>query len=209
MSEAIEHIGVVGAGTMGHGIAQVAAQSGYRVTLVDVSQSALEKGLAKIEKGFERLLGKGEISEDDRDAARERLSSGGELKDLADCQLVVEAAVEKLEVKREIFGELDRVCAPSALLASNTSSISITKLAATTGRPEPRAARPFSARLPICDTLRIVTGRGGPAPAPPPPDGRADDGGPPRRHRPPRRSSRRPPVEAPRGPAGRPPWSSG
>jgi len=158
VSEAIEHIGVVGAGTMGHGIAQVAAQSGYRVTLVDVSQSALEKGLAKIEKGFERLLGKGKISEEERDTARERLSSGGELEDLADCQLVVEAAVEKLEVKREIFGELDRICAPSALLASNTSSISITKLAATTSRPEQVIGMHFMNPVPVMKLVEVIRG---------------------------------------------------
>ena len=158
MSEQIQHIGVVGAGTMGHGIAQVAAQSGYRVTLADVSQSALEKGLAKIEKGFERLLGKGKISGEDRDAARGRLSGSGDLKDLRDCALVVEAAVEKLEIKREIFGELDGLCPPETILASNTSSISITRLAASTERPEKVIGMHFMNPVPVMKLVEVIRG---------------------------------------------------
>ena len=158
MSEEIQHIGVVGAGTMGHGIAQVAAQSGYRVTLVDVAESALERGLAKIEKGLERLLGKGRISEQDRDAARGRLSGSGSLSDLTDCELVVEAASEKLEIKQKIFAELDRLCPPETLLASNTSSISITKLAAATQRPDKVIGMHFMNPVPVMKLVEIIRG---------------------------------------------------
>jgi len=158
VSEEIQHIGVVGAGTMGHGIAQVAAQSGYRVTLVDVAESALERGLAKIEKGLERLLGKGRISEQDRDAARGRLSGSGSLSDLTDCELVVEAASEKLEIKQKIFAELDRLCPPETLLASNTSSISITKLAAATQRPDKVIGMHFMNPVPVMKLVEIIRG---------------------------------------------------
>jgi 3-hydroxybutyryl-CoA dehydrogenase len=158
VSEEIQHIGVVGAGTMGHGIAQVAAQSGYRVTLVDVAKSALEKGLAKVEKGFERLLGKGRITEEERDAARGRLAGSGDLKDLRDCPLVVEAAVEKLEVKHRIFDELDGLCPPETILASNTSSISITRLAAATGRPEKVIGMHFMNPVPVMKLVEVIRG---------------------------------------------------
>jgi 3-hydroxybutyryl-CoA dehydrogenase len=154
----IEHIGVVGAGTMGHGIAQVAAQAGYRVTLVDVSAPALERGVAHVEKSLAKLADKGRISTEEKDAARSRLATAGELAALAEADLVVEAVVERLEVKREVFAELDRRCRPETILSSNTSSISITKLAATTGRADRVIGMHFMNPVPLMQLVEVIRG---------------------------------------------------
>src|SRR5918999_2067071 len=116
--ESIQTIGVVGAGTMGHGIAQVAAQSGYEVVLVDAVPEALARGREQIGKGLERLVSKGKLAAEDRDRALSRLSTGDDLSALARADLVVEAVVEKLEVKEKVLAELDRICPPPAILAS-------------------------------------------------------------------------------------------
>jgi len=154
----IETIGVVGAGTMGHGIAQVAAQNGYRVVLVDVAPAALERGVAAIDKSLAKLAAKERISAADATAARDRIATAGELAALADCGLVVEAAVERLAVKQSIFAELDQVCPPAAILATNTSSISITKLAAATGRPEKVIGMHFMNPVPLMKLVEVIRG---------------------------------------------------
>ncbi|HMB55358.1 MAG TPA: 3-hydroxybutyryl-CoA dehydrogenase [Thermoanaerobaculia bacterium] len=154
----IQHVGVVGAGTMGHGIAQVAASSGYRVTLVDVSAAALEKGLGAISKSLGKLADKGRISAEDKAAAEERLGSSSDLSALADADLVVEAVVERLEVKRDVFAELDRLCPAETILSSNTSSISITKLAATTGRPDRVIGMHFMNPVPLMKLVEVIRG---------------------------------------------------
>jgi 3-hydroxybutyryl-CoA dehydrogenase len=154
----IRTIGVVGAGTMGHGIAQVAAASGYATILVDIAPAALEKGLAAIGKSFEKLVAKEKMTAADRDAALGRLSSAGELAALADCDLVVEAVVERLDVKQKVLAELDRVCKPEAILATNTSSISITKLAAGTGRPERVIGMHFMNPVPLMKLIEVIRG---------------------------------------------------
>jgi 3-hydroxybutyryl-CoA dehydrogenase len=156
--ESIRRIGVVGAGTMGHGIAQVAAQSGYEVVLVDAAPEALERGRAQIAKGFERLVGKGRLSAEDRDQALSRLSAGGELAALETADLVVEAVVERLEVKQEVLAELDRICAPAAILATNTSSISITRLAGATQRPEKVIGMHFMNPVPVMQLVEVIRG---------------------------------------------------
>jgi 3-hydroxybutyryl-CoA dehydrogenase len=132
----IKTIGVVGAGTMGHGISQVAATSGFDVRLVDVVPAALESGLGKMGKSLDRLVAKERLTAADREAALARVEGSTELAALADMDLVVEAVVEKLEIKQQVLSELDRICAPQCILATNTSSISITRLAAATSRPE-------------------------------------------------------------------------
>ncbi len=157
MSE-IHSIGVVGAGTMGHGIAQVAIQSGYRTRLVDIDDAALDRGRAGIEKGLGRLLAKDRISAEDRDAALGRLTLSGQLADLADCDLVVEAVVEKLEVKNAVLGELDSVCQATTILATNTSSISITQMAAQTGRPEKVIGMHFMNPVPLMKLVEVIRG---------------------------------------------------
>lgn len=154
----IRKIGVIGAGTMGHGIAQVAAQSGFDVVLVDVVADALARGRAQIESGLGRAVAKGRMTEDDRQTALSRLATAGDLSALADADLVVEAVVERFEVKRQVFSELDLVCPAHAILATNTSSISITKLAATTKRPAQVIGMHFMNPVPVMKLVEIIRG---------------------------------------------------
>jgi len=156
--ESIETIGVVGAGTMGHGIAQVSAQSGYEVMLVDALPEALARGRTQIAKGFERLLGKGKLTAEQRDEALGRLTTAGELAALERADLVVEAVVERYDVKRQVLAELDRVCPPHTLLASNTSSISITRLAAATSRPDKVIGMHFMNPVPVMQLVEVIRG---------------------------------------------------
>jgi 3-hydroxybutyryl-CoA dehydrogenase len=156
--EPIRTIGVVGAGTMGHGIAQVAAQSGYGVVLVDAVPEALARGRNQIGKGLERLVAKGKLGTEDRDRALARLSTAGDLAAVASADLVVEAVVEKLEVKEQVLAELDRLCPPRSILASNTSSISITRLAAATGRPEQVIGMHFMNPVPVMQLVELIRG---------------------------------------------------
>jgi 3-hydroxybutyryl-CoA dehydrogenase len=154
---AIEHIFVVGAGTMGNGIAQVAATSGYQVTLMDVVPEQLERARTTIARSVDKLLSKGAISEGQRQAALEikMLSS---LEGLQDAGLVVEAASENPELKFKIFRQLDELAAPGAILASNTSSISITKIAAVTRRPEQVIGMHFMNPVPLMRLVEVIRG---------------------------------------------------
>ncbi len=156
--ESIQTVGVIGAGTMGHGIAQVAAQSGFDVLLVDVATDALQRGMTQIGKGYERLVGKGKMAVEDRDAALARIAPRGELAALDRADLVIEAVVERLEVKQSVLKELDRICKPEAILSSNTSSISITKLAAVTSRPERVIGMHFMNPVPVMTLVEIIRG---------------------------------------------------
>jgi 3-hydroxybutyryl-CoA dehydrogenase len=158
ITESIRTIGVVGAGTMGHGIAQVAAQSGYEVVLVDAAPAALERGRTQIGKGLERLVAKEKLSAEDRDQALGRLTTAGDLAALAQADLVVEAVVEREDVKRNVLAELDRLCAPAAILATNTSSISITKLAGATSRPEKVIGMHFMNPVPVMQLVEVIRG---------------------------------------------------
>jgi 3-hydroxybutyryl-CoA dehydrogenase len=157
-SNVIRTIGVVGAGTMGHGIAQVSAQSGYDVILVDAVPEALERGRTQIGKGYERLVSKGKLAAEDRDQALGRLKTAGDLAALATADLVVEAVVERLEVKTKVLSELDRVCAAHTILATNTSSISITKLAGATARPEKVIGMHFMNPVPVMQLIEVIRG---------------------------------------------------
>jgi 3-hydroxybutyryl-CoA dehydrogenase len=154
----IRTIGVVGAGTMGHGIAQVAAQRGYDVVLVDAAPAALERGRTQIGKGLERLVAKEKLTAEERDRALERLSTGADLAAFAHADLVVEAVVERLEVKQKLLSELDHVCPPATILATNTSSISITKLAGATGRPEKVIGMHFMNPVPVMQLIEVIRG---------------------------------------------------
>ncbi|MGH9380836.1 MAG: 3-hydroxybutyryl-CoA dehydrogenase [Thermoanaerobaculia bacterium] len=154
----IRKVGVVGAGTMGHGIAQVAAQAGFEVCLVDVDGGALERGLERIRGGYERLVAKEKLSEEEREAALGRLSGSTEVEALSGADLVVEAVVERLEVKRQVLAELDRVCAAEAILASNTSSISLTRLAAATARPDRVIGMHFMNPVPVMRLVEVIRG---------------------------------------------------
>ena len=152
-------VGVLGAGTMGNGIAQVFAQNGHSVVLRDLDQSILERALGNIGKSLAKLHEKGKLSAEDRDATLGRLETATSLEALAGCGLLVEAIVENLQVKLETFRELDRLTAPSAILASNTSSISITKLAAATRRPDKVIGMHFMNPVPLMQLVEVIRGQ--------------------------------------------------
>ncbi|MFC7226483.1 3-hydroxyacyl-CoA dehydrogenase NAD-binding domain-containing protein [Salinirubellus salinus] len=154
----IETVGVVGAGTMGNGIAQVAAQQGYEVVMRDIEQSFVDRGMDAIDDSLAQFVRKDELSEDDADAVRARISGTTDLEDLAAADLVVEAAVEEMDVKRDIFADLDEVCESDVVLATNTSTLSITTIAAATERPELVVGLHFMNPVPIMKGVEIVVG---------------------------------------------------
>jgi 3-hydroxybutyryl-CoA dehydrogenase len=155
---AIERVGVIGAGTMGNGIAHVFARSGFNVVLCDVEQRFLDRGLATISKNLDREVAKSKIIPDDKTATLSRISSVLDRAKLADCDLVVEAATEKFEIKSEIFRDLDRIAKPDVILASNTSSISITKIAALTKRPDKVIGMHFFNPVPVMKLVEVIRG---------------------------------------------------
>ena len=153
----IRKLFVVGAGTMGNGIAQVAATTGYQVTLMDVVPTQLERARAGIGKSVEKLFGKGVLSETQRDAALHITYSGG-MESLGEADLVIEAATENPELKLKIFRDIDAAARPEAILASNTSSISITKIAAATKRPEQVIGMHFMNPVPLMKLVEVIRG---------------------------------------------------
>jgi len=154
----ISKIGVIGAGTMGNGIAHVFARSGYEVVLCEVEQRFLDRGLATISKNLEREVAKNKLTDQDKTAALTRIHPVLDRNLLASCHLVVEAATEKFEIKTEIFRDLDRICAPEIILATNTSSISITKLAAATTRPQNVIGMHFFNPVPVMKLVEVIRG---------------------------------------------------
>lgn len=158
MVKEIYRIGVVGAGQMGNGIAQVAAQFGFSVVMTDVSQASLDKGMATISGSCDRMIKKGSMNEDQKQALLGRIKTATALKDLSDCDLVVEAATENIDLKLKIFKELDQVVKQDAILASNTSSISITKIAAATNRPTQVAGMHFMNPVPLMKLVEGIRG---------------------------------------------------
>ncbi|HEY6183768.1 MAG TPA: 3-hydroxybutyryl-CoA dehydrogenase [Terriglobales bacterium] len=154
----IQRVGVVGAGTMGNGIAHVFARSGFEVTLCDVEQRFLDRGLDTINKNLEREASKGKITAEDKAASLKRITPVVDRSKLAACDFVIEAATEKLEIKTEIFRDLDKVCRPDVVLSSNTSSISITKLAALTERPDKVIGMHFFNPVPVMKLVEIIRG---------------------------------------------------
>jgi 3-hydroxybutyryl-CoA dehydrogenase len=154
----IKRIGVVGAGTMGNGIAHVSARSGFSVVLCDVQQSFLDRGLETISKNLDREAAKNRITPDEKAATLKRISLTIDRAKLADCDFVVEAATEKIEIKKEIFAELDRICRTEVILASNTSSISITKLGALTKRPDKVIGMHFFNPVPVMKLVEVIRG---------------------------------------------------
>ncbi|MGB0007113.1 MAG: 3-hydroxybutyryl-CoA dehydrogenase [Candidatus Sulfotelmatobacter sp.] len=151
-------IGVVGAGTMGNGIAHVFARNGYPVVLCDVEQRFLDRGMATITKNLDREVAKNKITASDRDAALGRIEGVADRARLADCDFIVEAATEKFEIKTEIFRDLDRLARADVILASNTSSISITKLAALTKRPDKVIGMHFFNPVPVMKLVEVIRG---------------------------------------------------
>lgn len=154
----MERVGIVGAGTMGRGIAYVAITHGAQVTLYDVAAGALEAARAQIEAGLREAAAKGRLAEAEVENALARLRLTAAMEDLADADVIIEAAPEDLALKQEIFRQLDRLCQPAALLASNTSSLSITALGAATRRPERVAGMHFFNPAPVMRLVEIVRG---------------------------------------------------
>ncbi len=154
----IEHILVVGAGQMGAGIAQVALQAGFQVTLSDVSEAALAKGKAGIEKGLSKLVEKGKLDGAAKDAALKKLSTATAILDVKNVDAGIEAVTENEELKKKIFKDLDQVVRPGGLLASNTSSIPITRIGSSTKRPEAVIGMHFMNPVPIMTLVEIIRG---------------------------------------------------
>ena len=155
----MKKIAVIGAGTMGNGIAHVFAQFGYTVTLIDVSQAALDKALLTITKNLDRQVAKEAISASDKTSTLSNISLETQMENgLQGVDLVVEAATENIDLKLKIFAELDRICAPEVILASNTSSISITKIASVTNRPDKVIGMHFMNPVPVMKLVEIIRG---------------------------------------------------
>ncbi|MBP7569631.1 MAG: 3-hydroxybutyryl-CoA dehydrogenase [Acidobacteria bacterium] len=155
---AIERVGILGCGLMGSGIAQVCAQAGYATIVREVDEAALDRGLARIRSFLDEGVAKGKVAADARDQAWARLSGTTRVEELAGCDLVVEAVVEDLEAKRQAYAALQPVLGPPALLASNTSSLSITELAAASGRPGRFAGLHFFNPVPLMKLVEVVRG---------------------------------------------------
>ncbi len=151
-------IGVVGAGTMGAGIAQVSAQAGFDTLLYDVSQEFIDKGLTRIRGFVERTRQRGKISEQEEKEILARLGSSLKLEDFGECSLVIEAAPEKLDLKRQIFKELDALCGPQTLLATNTSSLSVTAVAGAAHHPERVLGMHFFNPPPLMALIEVIQG---------------------------------------------------
>jgi 3-hydroxybutyryl-CoA dehydrogenase len=154
----IQTVGVIGAGTMGNGIAHVFARVGFEVVLCDVKQEFLDRGLATIGKNLDRELAKNKITEEEKSKTLEKIAPSIDRSRLSPCDSVVEAASEKLELKAELFRDLDKLCRPDVILASNTSSISITKLAAVTNRPQNVIGMHFFNPVPVMKLVEVVRG---------------------------------------------------
>ena len=151
-------VGVLGAGTMGAGIAQLFASAGLNVVLRDINQALVEKGLAAIDKSLDRQVARSQIEVIEKEAITGRVTGTTDLSDLSACDLVIEAIVENMEVKKTVFAELDHVCQPSAILASNTSSLSITEIASATMRPEKVVGMHFFNPAPVMKLVEIIQG---------------------------------------------------
>ena len=152
----VKTVAVIGAGTMGNGIAQVIAASGIAVVITDISDAALGRGLDAIGKSLERLVSREKLSATDKSAALERIRTTTRLEEIADCDVVVEAATENVDLKLKIFADLDRLAKPSAILASNTSSISLTRIAGTTGRASQVIGMHFFNPVPVMQLVELI-----------------------------------------------------
>ena len=152
-------IAVIGAGTMGNGIAHTFAQSGYEVSLIDISTDSLERGMNTIEKNLDRMLKREKISEDDKQNTLDKITTNTSMKGgVEGVDLVVEAATENMDIKLKIFSQLDELCGENVILASNTSSISITKIASVTTRPDKVIGMHFMNPVPVMKLVEIIRG---------------------------------------------------
>ena len=154
----VKKVGVIGAGTMGNGIAHVFAMSGYDVVMVDIKQEFIDRGMKTIEKNLNRMKEKGKIAEDVVGATLSRIKTSLKIEDVKDAQLVVEAATENKEIKFDLFRKLDGLCPPETILSSNTSSISITEIAALTKRPQKVIGMHFMNPVPVMKLVEVIRG---------------------------------------------------
>ena len=152
----ISNIGIVGAGTMGSGISQIAALTGYDIVMQDVSDEATSRGLGTIDKSLQRLVDREKITADAKDAAIRKIRTTTNLSDLADCDLVIEAATENMDLKLDLFEEIDKVSRPETIIASNTSSLSLTKLASVSNRPDKVIGMHFFNPVPMMALVEII-----------------------------------------------------
>jgi len=152
-------VGIVGSGTMGHGIAHVAARSGYRVVMVDLEEALLRKAIAAIGQEMQRAVDKGKMPAGDREAALARIRTSTDLASLGEASIAIEAIVERLDAKRDLFARLDSICPPGSILATNTSSISITRIAAATKRPAQVIGMHFMNPVPVMELVEVIRGQ--------------------------------------------------
>ena len=154
----MEKIFVLGAGTMGSGIVQTFAQKGYEVIVRDIKDELVQSGIVRINNGLSKLVSKGKMTEETKEDILSRISGTTDMNLAADCDLVVEAAIENMKIKKEIFAELDKICKPETILASNTSSLSITEVASATNRPEKVIGMHFFNPAPVMKLVEIIRG---------------------------------------------------
>ena len=154
----IQNVAVIGAGTMGNGIAHVFAQNGFKVKLIDVNPAQLEKAIQTITKNFDRQISKGTATEEQKKSALANVQTQNELAAVKDCQLVVEAATENLELKLKIFKQISELTQETTILATNTSSLPVTKIAAVTGKPEMVIGMHFMNPVPVMKLVEIING---------------------------------------------------
>ncbi len=152
----IKKVGVVGCGTMGAGITQVCAQSGYQVVVSEINNALLNKGLVSINSALTRSVERGRLTQEDKDATFSRIKGTTNIKDFHDCDLVIEATIENLEVKKKVFAELDAICTKNAILASNTSVLPVTEMAVVTSRPDKVVGLHFFNPPPVMQLMEVV-----------------------------------------------------
>jgi len=152
----IKKVGIVGCGLMGSGIAEITARAGYDVVVTEVTDDFLKKGISRIEASTQKAVDKGKMADEDRTSLLSRITGTTDLNELASCQLVVEAVIEKMDEKKRIFGELDSICPPETILASNTSSLSITEIAGATNRPNRVLGLHFFSPVPVMRLLEVI-----------------------------------------------------
>ncbi|WP_017580883.1 3-hydroxyacyl-CoA dehydrogenase [Nocardiopsis valliformis] len=157
MVQEFKKVGVVGLGTMGAGIAEVFARAGFNVVGVEINQDALDRGRGHMDKSLSRAVSKGKLTEEERSAIESRLTFSTSREDLSDADFVIEAVPERMEIKRDLFSDLDRICPPGTILATNTSSLSVTEIAALTGRPEKVVGLHFFNPAPVMKLAEVIT----------------------------------------------------
>ena len=152
----IKKLGVVGCGLMGSGIAEISAKAGYDVVVVEVAEEYLKKGLSRIEVSTQKAVDKGKSTAEERTAALARVKGSTNMEDLKDCQMVIEAVIEKMEEKKKVFATLESICPPETILASNTSSLSITEIASSTKKPDRVLGLHFFSPVPVMRLLEVI-----------------------------------------------------